>query len=145
MEISRRVSVTELEEVNMETRTHTSDEDKWFMDMSIFLSTEFPPPWMRTGENKILVVRSRNFCLLQETLYHKGSDDIWRRCIRNDEKKMILREADCGVAGGHYAGDATARKIWQAGLWWPTTQRDAQQYCRECDLCQRLGQPTEEA
>ena len=56
---------------------------------------------------------------------------------------LLLQEAHSGIAGGHYAGDATTRKVWQAGLWWPMTQRDAQQYCRECDLCQRLGQPTE--
>ena len=68
-----------------------------------------------------------------------------RRCIRNDEKEPIPREAHYGIAGGHYAGDAKTRKVWQAGLWWPTTQRDAQQYCRECDLCQGLGQPTEQA
>ena len=42
-------------------------------------------------------------------------------------------------------GDVTARKIWQASLWWPTTQKDAYLYYRQCDLCQRLGQPTEVA
>jgi hypothetical protein len=65
--------------------------------------------------------------------------------VRSDEKDLILREAHCGIAGGHYAGEATARKIWQSGLWWPTTMRDAVKYSRECDLCQRLGQPTEQA
>ena len=30
-------------------------------------------------------------------------------------------------------------------FWWPTTQKDAQVYCKECDLCQSLGQPTERA
>ena len=57
----------------------------------------------------------------------------------------MLREAHCGMAGGHYAGDVTARKIWQAGLWWLTTQKDAYKYCKQCDLCQRMGQPTEVA
>ena len=40
-----------------------------------------------TYENKLewLAIRSQNFCLLGETLYHKGGDDIWRRCVRNDE------------------------------------------------------------
>ena len=83
--------------------------------------------------------------MVEETLYHKGSDSVWRRCVHSDEKKTILREAHYGIAGGHYASDATTRKVWQAGLWCPTTQRDAQQYCRECDLCHRLGQPTEQA
>ena len=67
------------------------------------------------------------------------------RCVHDDEKEIVLQEAHCRIAGGHYAGDATAQKIWQAGLWWPTTQKDTQVYCRKCDLCQRLGQPTERA
>ena len=71
-------------------RTHAPHEDKWLMEMSTFLSTGLPPPRMQKDEKKRLVVRSRNFCLLQETLYHKGSDRIWRRCIRSDEKKAIL-------------------------------------------------------
>ena len=57
----------------------------------------------------------------------------------------MLREAHGGTAGGHYAGNVTARKIWQAGLWWPTTQKDAYEYCKRYDLCQRMGQPTEVA
>ena len=65
--------------------------------------------------------------------------------MRSDEKDLILREAHCGIAGGHYVGEATAQKIWQSGLWWPTTLKDAVKYSRECNLCQRLGQPTEQA
>ena len=132
-------------EVEPPERMHAPHEDKWLMEMSTFLSTGLPPPRMRKDEKKRLAVRSRNFCLLQEMLYHKGNNGIWRRCIHSDEKEAILREAHCGIAGEHYAGDATARKVWQAGLWWPTTQRDAQQYFRECDLCQQLGQPTKQA
>ena len=116
-------------EVEPPERMHAPHEDKWLMEMSTFLSTGLPPPRMRKDEKKRLAVRSRNFCLLQETLYHKGNDGIWRRCIRSDKKEVILREAHCGIAGGHYAGEAMAHKVWQAGLWWPMTQRDAKQYC----------------
>ena len=77
-------------------------EDKWLTDMSEFLSTGLPLPWMRTDEKKRLIVRSRNFCMIQDTLYHKGSDDVWRRCIRNDENETTLREAHYGITGGHY-------------------------------------------
>ena len=90
-------------------------------------------------------VRSCNFCLLEKILYHKGSDGIWWRCVWHDEKDAVLREAHCGIPGGHYADEATAHKVWQGGLWWPTTQKDAQAYYRECDLCQRMGQPMEQA
>ena len=107
-----------------------------------FLSTGLPSDKMDQDEQKRLAVRSRHFCLIQDTLYHKGADRIWRRVIRSDEKETILREAHCGIVGGHYAGDTTTRKIWQSRLWWPTTLKDSIRYNKESDLCQRLGQPT---
>ena len=90
--------------------------------MHQFLSTGLPPKEMNRDERERLAVKSRHFGLLQDTLYHKGVDDIWRRAVRSDEKDTILREAHYGVAGGHYAGDATARKICHRGLWWPTNE-----------------------
>ena len=75
----------------------------------------------------------------------QGVDGIWCRAVQSDEKDAVLCEAHCGVVGGHYAGEATTRKIWRSGLWWPTTLKDIVRYCKECDLCQRLGQPTEKA
>ena len=35
------------------------------------------------------------------------------------------------------------RPIWNNSLWWPTTMKDAVEYCRQCDLYQRMGQPNE--
>jgi hypothetical protein len=49
------------------------------------------------------------------------------------------------VAGGHYVGEVTARKVWQSGLWWPMVLRDAHLFAKECDVCQRTGQPQESA
>ena len=86
------------------------------MEMSVFLYTDVPLPWLRIDEKKRLEVWSCNLCLLEDTLYHKGSDGIWRGCVCSDEKDAVLQEAHYGIAGGHYTEDATTRKIWQAGL-----------------------------
>ena len=103
--------------------------DEWITEMTQFLSTGLPPEHMPLDARKRLVVRSRNFCLISDILYHKGSDGIWRRAIRQIEKNVVLQEAHQGIVGGHYGGDATARKVWQSGLWWPTTKKDAHEFC----------------
>ena len=72
-------------------------------------------------------------------LYYNGSDGIWCWAVRQFEKHTILQEAHFGIARGHYAGDSTTQKVWQSGLWWPTMKKDAQEFCRQCDLCQRMG------
>ena len=98
------------------TRTEKTFPDCWLMEMTFFLTTGLPPPQLRTNEKKRLAVRSRNFCLVDGVLYHKGSDGIWRRGIRQDEKEAVLHKAHCGTTGGHYTSDLTACKVWQASL-----------------------------
>ena len=114
------------------TDSTVSEEEKWLTDMHQFLSSRLPPDKMDWDERKRLAVRSCHFCLIQDTLYHKGVDRICRRAVRSDKKETIIREAHCGIAGGHYAGDATTQKIWKSGLRWPTTLKDAIRYSKEC-------------
>ena len=92
---------------NNPDQNFTPPKDKWLTEMSEFLNTRLPPPWMQTDEKKRLAVRSHNLCMMSETLYHKGSDGVWRKCVLSDEKGTILREAHCGIVGVHYAGDTT--------------------------------------
>ena len=96
--------------------------------MTIFSTTGLPPQQVTIDERKRLAVRSRDFCLLNDTLYHKGVDGIWKRAVRQFEKQVILRESHCGIVAGHYAGEATGRKIWNRGFWWPTIMKDAMDY-----------------
>ena len=46
-----------------------------------------------------------------------------------------------GIAAGHFASEITARKVLQAGLWWPTLFKDAYQIFKHCDVCQRAKKP----
>ena len=116
--------------------------DTWIIEKTIFLSTGLPPKNMSLDERGRLAVRNWSLCLLNDTLYHKGADGIWWCAVLQFEKKAILRETHCRIGGGHYAGEATTRKIWNSGLWWPMTMKDAVKYCWQCDLCHRTGQPT---
>ena len=71
-----------------------------------------------------------------------GLNKILRRCLMEAEFPMILEEAHEGIAGGHYAGKATVQKVLRAGLWWPTLHKDAKEYTKACDVCQRVGKPS---
>ena len=64
-----------------------------------------------------------------------GPDEILGRCVLEHEKPLILAEAHFEVAGGHYAGKATAQKILAVGLWWPIIHKDAWEYCHSCNIC----------
>jgi transposase InsO family protein len=55
---------------------------------------------------------------------------------------LILVEAHEGITGGHYEGKVTTQKVLRVGPWWPTLHRDAKDYSRACDVCQRVGKPS---
>jgi hypothetical protein len=71
-----------------------------------------------------------------------GPDEILRRCVMEAERPLILVEAHEGITGGNYAGKETTQNILRVGLWWPTLHRDAKDYYRACDVCQRVGKPS---
>jgi transposase InsO family protein len=89
-----------------------------------------------------LVVHAADFSLIAGQLYKMGPDDILRRCDMEAEIPLILAEEHEGIAQGHYAGKETTQKILRVGLWWPTLHKDAKEYYRAYDVCQRVGKPS---
>jgi hypothetical protein len=89
-----------------------------------------------------MVVRATDYQLISGQLYKLGLDNILRRCVLNHERQDILWECHSGVVGGHVGGKATAQKVLQDGLWWATLFKDAKEYARSCDTCQRVGKPS---
>jgi transposase InsO family protein len=87
-------------------------------------------------------VRVADFSLIVGQLYKMGLDEIFRRCVMEVERPLILTKSHEGIAGGHYVGKETAHKVLRAGLWWPTLHRDAKDYYRACDVCQRVTKPS---
>ena len=91
---------------------------------------------------KQLVVRIAKFTLIVGQLHKLGPDKILRRYVLEHERRRILEEAHVGVAGGHYAGKPTVQKILTIGLWGPIVHKDAKEFCKTCDVFQRIGKPS---
>ena len=83
-----------------------------------------------------------DFTLIAGQLYKLGPNEILRRYVLEHERRRILEEAHAGIVGGHYAGKPTAQKVLATGLWWPIVHKDAKEFCRSCDVCQRTGKPS---
>eukprot|EP00253_Pinus_taeda_P006934 PITA_06934 len=65
-----------------------------------------------------------------------------RRCVREDEMPDILKACHDEPCGGHFVDKRTAYKILSLGYHWPSLFKDAKQYVKRCDSCQRVGKPT---
>lgn len=68
-------------------------------------------------------------------------DGRLRRCLEKREVGVVMRSLHEEYTGGHFASANTARKILDAGYWWPTIHKDVHQFVRSCDACQRTGKP----
>ncbi|GJZ32180.1 reverse transcriptase domain-containing protein [Tanacetum coccineum] len=55
------------------------------------------------------------------------------------EALEILKACHSGPTGGHYGANFTAKKVFDAGFFWPTIYKDAFEFVKSCDACQRQG------
>ncbi|GJU18932.1 reverse transcriptase domain-containing protein [Tanacetum coccineum] len=72
-------------------------------------------------------------------LFKTCADQIIRRCVDGKEALEILEACHSGPTGGHYGANFTAKKVFDAGFYWPTIYKDAYELIKSCDACQRQG------
>nr|GEY46182.1 hypothetical protein [Tanacetum cinerariifolium] len=57
--------------------------------------------------------------------------------VRYREAFEILKACHEGPSGGHHGANLTAKKVFDAGFFWPSIYRDAHEMIKTCDICQR--------
>ncbi|MCO5603633.1 hypothetical protein L7F22_057784 [Adiantum nelumboides] len=90
---------------------------EWSEKIVNFLINGFPPKELRKDVARKLIKECEPYSLIARTLYKLGKDDTLRQCAREDEHLYILQEAHMGIAGGHFSGELTARKVLQSCYW----------------------------
>nr|GEV80983.1 DNA-directed DNA polymerase [Tanacetum cinerariifolium] len=72
-------------------------------------------------------------------LFRICTDQIIRRCVHGQEAFKILKACHEGPTGGHHGANLTAKKVFDAGFFWPSIYHDAHEMIKTCDICQREG------
>ncbi|KAD6454223.1 hypothetical protein E3N88_08929 [Mikania micrantha] len=57
--------------------------------------------------------------------------------MTSQQKKKFFRDA--GLTGGHHGHHSTAQKVFDCGFYWPSVVKDALEFVKKCDPCQRTG------
>nr|GEW44897.1 transposon Ty3-I Gag-Pol polyprotein [Tanacetum cinerariifolium] len=77
-------------------------------------------------------------------LFKICADQVIRLCVHGKEALEILEACHNGPTGGHHGGhhgaNLTAKKVFDAGFFWPTIYKDAHELVKNCDSCQRKRQ-----
>ncbi|GKF40022.1 reverse transcriptase domain-containing protein, partial [Tanacetum coccineum] len=72
-------------------------------------------------------------------LFKICADQVIWRCVHDKEALDILEACHNGPTGGHHGANITARKVFDAIFFWPSTYKDAHELVKNCDSCQQQG------
>ena len=89
--------------------------DPWYRDIIIYLQTPKTPTHFSRDEQRRLCHISKNYIIVDNTLYHRGVDSILRHCLTHEEAKVVLNDCHRGACGGHLSGLSIAQTILRAG------------------------------
>ncbi|CAN6579032.1 unnamed protein product [Malus baccata var. baccata] len=104
-----------------------------FPDEQLF-AVQFRTPWCSASRFNVSAEKED-----EPYLFKYCPDQIIRMCIPEAEQESVLKFAHHFACGGHFGQKRTAEKILQSGLFWPTLFKDAHNWCKACDRCQRVG------
>ena len=93
----------------------------------------------KKSEKRAVVRKATRYVIQDDTLYRQGFSMPLLRCIAHDDIKRVLREVHEGECGDHTGGQTLAKKILRYRYFWPTINKDAADYSRRCDKCQRFA------
>ncbi|GKA16669.1 reverse transcriptase domain-containing protein [Tanacetum coccineum] len=127
-----------LETLNMVT-SHDDQNIPWFADIANYHAGNFLIKGMSTQQKRKFFKDIKHYFWDDPYLFRTCADQIIRRCVFGQEALEILKACHEGPTGGHHSANITARKVFDAGFFWPTIYKDAYELIKSCDACQRQG------
>lgn len=111
----------------------------WFIDMANYLVAGKLPPYFSSSQKKRIARKSANYSWITGNLFFIRPDLVICKCVGEDEMYDILRACHDERYVGHFANKQTTYKILRSSCYWPSLFKDAREYVRKCDRCQRIG------
>ncbi|GJR49387.1 reverse transcriptase domain-containing protein [Tanacetum coccineum] len=111
----------------------------WFADIANYHAGNFLVKGMTSQQKKKFFKDIKHYFWDDPYLFRTCADQIIRRCVFGQEALEILKACHEGPTGGHHSANITARKVFDAGFFWPTIYKDAYELIKSCDACQRQG------
>ena len=106
--------------------------------ISLFLERDILPE--EKSEAEKVRRKAPHFWLSEDRkLYKRSFSGPYLLCIHPEASKSLLKELHERVYGSHIGGRSLSHRAIIQGYWWPSMQKEAQEYyVRKCDQCQRF-------
>ena len=72
-------------------------------------------------------------------LYKRSFSGPYLLCVHPELIESLLEELYEGICGSHTEGKSLAHRAITQGYWWSNMQREALEYVKKCDQCQRFA------
>nr|GEX90481.1 reverse transcriptase domain-containing protein [Tanacetum cinerariifolium] len=125
--------LSRFENPHMEVLTQGEIVDKLSNKHLMVLKSKFnnDEPWFFS--------QVKNYFWEEPYAFKLCADNIMRRCVAGSETLKILAHCHSRPTGGHHSASVTAKEVYKFGFYWPSIFKDANEYVRRCDACQRSG------
>lgn len=98
--------------------------DLWYGDIIVYLQTQSFRPDISRSECRKIRFQSQQLKIIGDTLYRRGADSLFQRCLTHEEAERILKDCHSGACVGHMSGYATTQKILRAVYFWSSMFKD---------------------
>nr|GEW94817.1 reverse transcriptase domain-containing protein [Tanacetum cinerariifolium] len=111
----------------------------WFADFANYHVGNFIVKGMTSQQKNKFFKDVKHYFWDDPFLFKVCADQVIRRCVHGKEALDILEACHNRPTGGHHGANLTAKKIFNFGFFWPTIFKDAHEFVKNCDSCQRQG------
>ena len=89
--------------------------------------------------DKIRRKATRFWLSKDQKLYKRSFSRPYLLCIHPKVSELLLEELHEGIYGSHTGGRYLSHRAITQGYWWPNMQKEAQEYVKKCDQCQKFA------
>ncbi|XP_065638742.1 uncharacterized protein LOC111990373 [Quercus suber] len=110
----------------------------WMDPIRLYLERDILPEDKSEAE-KIRRKAPRFWLSEDKKLYKRSYSRPYLLCVHPETSEALLEELHEGICGRHTGGRSLSHREITQGYWWPGMQKEAQEYVRKCDQCQRFA------
>jgi len=109
----------------------------WYADIVNYIVTKTFLIDLTRAEKEKIRAQSKYYVWDEPYLWKFCGDQMIRRCVGDSEVHSILTLCHVSESGGHFEPKRTSDKVLECGFCWPTISRDAYDFCKRCEVCQK--------
>ncbi|GJX42418.1 reverse transcriptase domain-containing protein [Tanacetum coccineum] len=101
------------------------DSTPWFVDFANYHAGNFIVKGMSSQQKNKFFKDVKHYFWDDPFLFKICADQVIRRCVYGKEALDILKACHNGPTRGHHGANLTAKKVFDAGFFWPSIYKDA--------------------